>query len=109
MTAAGGEPGTVRPMTNCARPTAPSILSVTLARQLAAVSEVVRVALLLAACAVLRTASSEVIEDLRAHPRRRGNPARRLEALSDARTADQVEESLEFRVSLLHQLDAAAA
>jgi hypothetical protein len=68
---------------------------------------VVPAALLLAACAVLRDASSEVLEDLRANPRRSGNPAKRLQALSDARTADDIEEGLEVRLSLLRLLDAA--
>jgi hypothetical protein len=107
MTAAGGEPSTVRPMTNSPRPTPPANLTVTLARQLALRSEVVPTALLLAACAVLRAASREVLAEPCAHPRRPGNPAERLQALSDARTADHVEEGLELRLAVLHQLDAA--
>jgi hypothetical protein len=85
MTAESGRPSTVRSMTNPSRPTRPAELTVTLARQLASVPEVVPMALLFAACAMLRSASNEVLDEVRAHPRRRGNPAKRMQALSDAR------------------------
>src|SRR4051794_19223436 len=72
VTDSAGEFGTVIVMTNHSVPGMPPlIMAAPLARQLAAtVPGIVPTAMLQAAAAVLRVSSCDVLEDVRAHPRR---------------------------------------
>jgi site-specific DNA-methyltransferase (adenine-specific) len=65
----------------------PPGLTVQLARRLATAPGTLPTPMLLAASAVLRTASREAREDVRAHSRRRGNPGIRQQAQADLRLA----------------------